>query len=509
MEGNHLDKNGITMTVNDEDLSPYLVINKLSRPSYDVDNETAEMTNDGAKITQSRRNQTTISADVTLASDPENNDMTVIEIDELIKSKLNTKGDLRIVFSDVPDRYFIGRLEGNSELEIMTPGIATLSLTFMIPDGKSHALEAKQFPFQEEDDETVIENRSTTSAPLDIHATFLSDADSIGFTNDTQTVQFGTTFSEDESENEFVPSERVIFDGMGPTYRNEWKPNVGRPRFKYDYGEGSSRVTGKVRWLESKVRITDYGSIKDDDPGFWHGPTLTRNLTESLNNFTAYFRFKMKPGGKRKNRPKSQGLLEINLMDADNNFVMGFGLKDNDPNKASVMYDFFIGDHRVFRGHLPRKVLKYTTGIFGYVEMSKVGNQFSFKLCHLKEGFRENWSVKKTYHNDSVAMLSFKTINFYGAKWKRIRDMITEWTSTTITKINTEDDSLVPLVFYEGDELFVDGQNNHVYINGIRDDNYRVIGSSQFLTAPVGKTAYSVLTDGNVEGYYEMREQYL
>lgn len=446
-------------------------------------------------------------------------DMATIEIEFKMKNNLiekrrelaailNVTEPAVLILGDEPSKYYKAIPDGDISPEDQN-FLSSVTLQFVVPDGLAHALDAKQFPFQEEDDETVIENRGTTSAPLDIHATFLSDADSIGFTNDTQTVQFGTTFSEDESENEFVPSERVIFDGMGPTYRNEWKPNVGRPRFKYDYGEGSSRVTGKVRWLESKVRITDYGSIKDDDPGFWHGPTLTRNLTESLNNFTAYFRFKMKPGGKRKNRPKSQGLLEINLMDADNNFVMGFGLKDNDPNKASVMYDFFIGDHRVFRGHLPRKVLKYTTGIFGYVEMSKVGNKFSFKLCHLKEGFRENWSVKKTYLNDSVAMLSFKTINFYGAKWKRIRDMITEWTSTTITKINTEDDSLVPLVFYEGDELFVDGQNNHVYINGIRDDNYRVIGSSQFLTAPVGKTAYSVLTDGNVEGHYEMREQYL
>lgn len=446
-------------------------------------------------------------------------DMATIEVEFKMKNNLiekrrelaailNVTEPAVLILGDEPSKYYKAIPDGDISPKDQN-FLSSVTIQFVVPDGLAHALDAKQFPFQEEDDETVIENRSTTSAPLDIHATFLSDADSIGFTNDTQTVQFGTTFSEDESENEFVPSDRVIRDGMGPTYRNEWKLNVGRPRFKYDVGDGSSRVTGKVRWEESKVRITDYGSIKDDDPGFWHGPTLTRNLTESLDDFTAYFRFKMKPGGKRKNRPKSQGLLEINLMDADNNFVMGFGLKDNDPNKASVMYDFFVGDYRVFRGNLPKKVLNYTTGIFGYVEMSKVGNQFSFKLCHLKEGFRENWSVKKTYHNDSVAMLSFKTINLYGAQWKRIRDMITEWTSTTITKINTEDDSLVPLVFYEGDELFVDGQNNHVYINGIRDDNYRVIGSSQFLTAPVGKTAYSVLTDGNVEGYYEMREQYL
>ncbi|MDN6630930.1 MAG: hypothetical protein L0K90_06685, partial [Staphylococcus equorum] len=75
--------------------------------------------------------------------------------------------------------------------------------------------------------------------------------------------------------------------------------------------------------------------------------------------------------------------------------------------------------------------------------------------------------------------------------------------------INTEDDTLVPLVFYEGDELFVDGQSNRVYINGIRDDNYRVIGSSQFLTAPIGQSEFSIVSDGEADGYLEMRECYL
>lgn len=417
---------------------------------------------------------------------------------------LNVDEPKELIFGDEPDKYVMAVPDGETPVtEQVFLGKGTIQ--WIVLNGKSYSKDIKQFSFV--DDEATVFNNGTDDAPLDIHATFTSDADSIGFVQEEEVVQFGTTITEDEDD--FVASERVIRDGMGPTYRNEWKLNVGRPRFKYDYGEGSSRVTGNVRWVESKVRISDFGTFKEDDPSYWHGPTLTRNLTESLDNFTAYHRFKLKPGGKRKNRPKSLGLLEINYLDADSNFVMGFSLKDNNPNKASIMYDFFIGDHRVFRGYLPNKVLDYTTGIFGYIEMTKIGNQFSFKLCHLKDGFRENWSVKKSYHNDSVAMLSAKTINFYGAQWKQYRDMITEWTSTTVTKINTEDDTLVPLVFYEGDELFVDGQSNRVYINGIRDDNYRVIGSSQFLTAPIGQSEFSIVSDGEADGYLEMRERYL
>lgn len=410
----------------------------------------------------------------------------------------------KLIFGDEPNKYVMAVPDGNVNVtEQVFLGKGTIQ--WIVVNGKSYSTDIKQFSFV--DDEAIVANDGTDDAPLDIHATFNSDANAIGFVQDEKAVQFGSTITEDDSD--FVASKRIIRDGMGSDQKNEWKVNVGRPRFKYDVGDGSSRVMGGIRWEDSKVRISNFGTIGKDDPGYWHGPTLTRNLSTALDNFTAYFRFKMKPGGKRKNRPKSQGLLEINLMDADNNFVMGFGLKDNDPNKAAVMYDFFVGDYRVFRGNLPKKVVNYTNGIFGYIEMTKIGNEFSFKLCHLKNGFKENWSVKKSIHNDSVAMLNFKTINFYGAQWKRARDMITEWTSTTITKVNTEDDKLVPLVFYEGDELFVDGQSNRVYINGIRDDNYRVIGSSQFLAAPPGNSEYSLITDGQVEGYLEMREQYL
>ena len=82
-------------------------------------------------------------------------------------------------------------------------------------------------------------------------------------------------------------------------------------------------------------------------------------------------------------------------------------------------------------------------------------------------------------------------------------------THTRITQFNTDTESLIPKTFYEGDNLFVDGATNRVYINGIRDDSYRVTGSSQFLTAQKGTNEVVAISDGSFEGKLTIRERYL
>lgn len=441
-------------------------------------------------------------------------DMATIEVDFKIRNNimskrrelaaiLNVVEPATLILGDEPDKYYVASPDGEIALTEQT-FLGTGTLRFLVPGGVAHAINSRNFPFLE--DEATVQNDGTSEAPLDIYIKFTSDTNAIGIASEDDVVQLGSGVIEDEAD--FVASNKVLNDGMGTSQKGQWSVNTGRPRFKYDYGDGSSRVMGSVKWEDSKVVVSSFGTIGKDDPGYWHGPTLVRSVGTPLENAELYHRFKLKPTGATKNRKKAQGLLEINYLDLDGNFVMGFSLKDNNPNKAAIMYDFFIGDKRVYRGNIPKKVLNYTQGIFGYIDMKKVGNKFTFKVCHLYND-RENWSATKTFYNESIANLSIATINFFGAQWKRVQSMATEWTHTRITKINTEDDSLVPLTFYEGDDLYVDGTSNRVYINGIRNDNYRVIGSSQILEAPLGESNYSVLTDGTYEGYLAMREEFV
>lgn len=516
-----MDRNGITMTVNDEDLSPYLVINKLSRPSYDVDNETAEMTNDGAKITQSRRNQTTISADVTLASDPENNDMTAIEIDELIKSKLNTKGDLRIVFSDVPDRYFMGRLEGNSELEIMTPGIATLSLTFMIPDGKSHALESKTFGITEDEDgERIfhIVNNGTAPARVNFNLEATRDVDSFALiieddenTGQGQVLQIG---DEDDPEiTEQEPQTYLWKTKMNSKQEGNWQDNIATPNYfsNSNNSDKQSRIEGSISWTRSDgVRAKDYGGWNDGDAGYWHGPSITRFFGQDVQDFIFYTRFHMRVTPlslKGKKRTKKGGIMEFNVRDNDDNLICGVHFRDNDDKKEVVWLQVYLAGVKVWDGKVPRAELMQDKRFAGGLTIQRNGNKFYIEIIKTRNG-KQHWKKTLSMNNEAAARLAATRVDYWFAKYGGREQLAMDVTRSNFKILNTEDEADIPNHIDEADEVLIDGIESKVYVNEEHRPEYLIVGSD-FIEVPPGKTDIYVIDDGALTGTASIEEVYV
>lgn len=419
----------------------------------------------------------------------------------------------RLWFSDEPDRYWLVELTGESSWKrsLESRGEAFGELNFLCEDGISHSIETKTFPFISTEDGILatVQNDGTYKTPMDINVTFTSDADSIGFVSDDNIVQLGTSYSEDEQN--FVPSEKVLNDGMGSS--TGWSTNVGRPRWRYpDSGDNTSKIQGSLTWSASASAVypASFGSIDASKPGYWHGPTLTRNLNPNLGDFEAFHRLTFKPKGSGKNRAACQGIFEINYMDADGNFVMGFEIKDNNRDADEVKYSFFIGTYRMFEGKLPKSVLTFHGGFFGSIQMTKVGNKFTFRLARINgDTWKETWSTSKSWNNETVAMLSASSIQVFLSKWKDSPEMLMELTHTRVTKFNTQNETLIPNTFYEGDTLLVDGKSNQVYLNGLRADGYRVIGSSQVFQANKGATEIFAISDGTFTGNLDVRERYL
>ena len=404
------------------------------------------------------------------------------------------------------NRYFICKIDGEIALE-EEGSIAYYTVNLIVPDGVSHKIESNRYEFI--NDIANIQNEGTYKTPVDINVTFTSDANSIGFVSEDKIIQLGTSISEDV--NNTVQSEKVMNDKMTSTSKNEWATNAGKIRWRTDDGDSSSRIQGAFKWDVEQVYPSSYGPAADDSkPGYWHGPTLTKMLSQPLENFETYHRFQFKPTGNSKEKPKCQGLIEINYLDSDNNFVIGFEMKDNATTVDKAEYSFFVGDFRIYTGSLPKHILNFEGGFFGSIHMQKIGNHFTFKLARINQTtWKEIWSISKSYFNDTVAMLSPSIINVYFAKWKNLREMSIHLTHTRITRFGTEIESLIPKTFYEGDNLFVDGKTNRVYINGLRDDGYRVLGSSQVFNAEKGQTEVVAISDGSYTGYLEMRERYL
>lgn len=419
----------------------------------------------------------------------------------------------RLWFSDEPDRYWLVELTGESSWKrsLDSKGEAFGELKFLCEDGLAHAMVPKPFQIISTSEGVLAEvnNTGTYKTPIDINVTFTSDANSIGFVSSDKIVQLGTSYSEDDDNA--IASDKVMNDEMGTSTKNLWSVNVGRPRWRYDDGDNTSKVEGTLTWGSTDVTPASYGSFDTSKPGYWHGPTITRVLTETLNNFEVTHRLEFKPRGTKAQIPLCQGLIEINYSDADNNFILGFEMKDNTTTSDRVSYSFFVGDFRIYEASLPTSVLNYSGGFFGSITMGKVGNKFYFRLARIDgTTWKETWSTPtKSWTNNTVAMLSASIVNSFMAQWRNYRTMSIKLTHTRITQFQTDNEALIPKTFYEGDNLFVEGETNRVYINGIRDDSYRVTGSSQFLTAEKGLTEIVAISDGSFEGNLAIRERYL
>lgn len=435
------------------------------------------------------------------------------ETKDALAPALMADGKQALWFSDEPDRYWMVELTGESSLSrsLDQKSVAEGQLQFLCEDGLAHSLKPDSFPFNVTTDGTIatVQNTGTYKAPVDINVKFLSDANSIGFITGEKIMQLGTAVSEDDGN--VVPSTKVSNDDMGTGTKNLWSTNVGRVRWRYESGDNTSKIMGSLSWAETSVTPSSYGSIDASKPGYWHGPTLTRNLTTPLTDFEAYHRVSFKANGTKAQRPTCQGLLEINYSDSDNHFVIGFEMKDNNNKTDQVSYSFFIGDYRMYTGYLPKTVLEKNGGFFGAVFMKKVGNTFTFRLARINTTtWKEEWSSPtKSWVNNTVAMLPVSVINMFLSKWKADRQMTIEVTHTRITMFNSSDEKLIPKVFYQGDVINVDGQSNRVYINGIRDDSYRVIGSSQTFSVDPGDTEVVVISDGVISGEVSMRRRYV
>lgn len=417
----------------------------------------------------------------------------------------------KAIFNDDQASYWTVTL---SDVDTPDPGTNSVvaSFSLFVPDGKAHSVDANRFDF-DADGVAEVANSGTCRTPIDVHATFTTDANSIGFVSADNILQFGTAIPEDaDDDSTLVPSTKVLNDKMGSATKSMWTENLGRIRWRYDDGDHTSKIDGALAWAAETVSPSSFGAFDAKaTAGYWHGPTLTRLLTTAVENVEVVHHVQFKATGTSKQRASCQGLLEINYSDADNNFVFGFEMKDNTNTADSVTYSFFIGDTRMGEYKLPRTVLTRSGGFFGSVSMKKLGNQFTFQLIRLNGSTgKQIWASSVfSWTNTTVAMLKPQLINMFMAQWRDFRSMDIQVTDTRITQLNTEDDSLIPLTFYAGDELFVDGTSNQVFINGIRNDAYRVIGSSQMFKADPGTTEITAVSDGQFTGYLEERNQYL
>lgn len=133
-----------SFTFNGKKTSHLFQIEKISIPFLSKENEYYEVGNtDGSNFFHTKVVKNSIKIDGYLLKD--NSNMTIYKIkDELVKI-LNTDEPVKLVFDQLPDRYFNAIFNGSVDHDVTNPDQTSVSLTFDVPDGLAHQIEPSGF----------------------------------------------------------------------------------------------------------------------------------------------------------------------------------------------------------------------------------------------------------------------------------------------------------------------------------------------------------------------------
>jgi predicted phage tail component-like protein len=421
---------------------------------------------------------------------------------------LFAEGRQRLWFSDEPDRYWLVELTGESSWKrsLDNRGEAYGELKFLCEDGLAHSINSRAFIFSntEEGMLTTIQNNGTASTTVDFNVDFLSDANSIAFVSAEKVLQLGAAEAPDSIE-EVPKTELVLKDQMTSSTSAQWNINQARIRRNESAGDHTSKRMGSLKYDSMGTWVSSTGSVTDEDK-FWHGPSISRDIIE-MENWEVWSAVTFKSTGGGKSEAAQEGLMEINVLDEDNNFLMGLQLMDGYPTLDKVSWTFFIGDNVVDWGYFPNSVMKSGGGFYGQVIFKKVDNKFSFKIARVSNN-KETWRVSRETVNNTIASLSAKRVSYYMATYGKQPAYNMGVSFCQIKKINSLDPLNVPLTFFEGDYLQV--INNKIYLNSVLAGDYRVVGGSNVFTVDANLTTpIYFVTDGDVTANAEIRERFV
>ena len=398
----------------------------------------------------------------------------------------------RIWFSHEPDRYYLGKLDGESKLvrSLERMNEATGNIVFIIPDGIAHGINENSFSAI--NNNLSIENNGTYKTPARYSIDFGEDTDYLGILTEDKIIQLGTV---EETDASTMAESTVIFnESITGTSNRNWSENVARIRHTPD----TSTLSGRVSWKANSVEVSDFGSGEG-----WHGPSVTRFLgDDAIENWEATFRVGLKRASSNPKR-EQVGLLEGNILDADNNFIAGFNIKKPRATDERVEYAFYIGDNRVFLGDIPYNFRDF----FGNVVIKKIGSKFVFSIGGFGDNWKFNWSYSKSFTNDDVANLRAKSMSAFFGSWNWRPSMSLGMSYAKFTKINTNNPEEESLKFLTGDHLEIT-ENLKVFLNGTPADDYLANGSDKLYFEP-GTTEVLIASDKSPSVTATLRERYL
>lgn len=286
-------------------------------------------------------------------------------------NRLLHKPQAKVVFSDEPDKYFIGTV---TDIEEVTPGrnAASGEFTIYCTDPRKYSLAEKPFKAVTEDDGSMtltVFNSGSIPVPISYEITHSAENGYISLSNGTDLMEFGDRIEPDEEE-------RVL---SAYAVRN-WE-SFSTPSFTDNNYTAQSDASASGSWAVEDGRLLypySFGELASGKK--WRGVTRSYTLTKpnglpDMQNWEAdwciYFNY---------SRAAQRGLMWLAVLSSENAMLAGLKLiKDQTTSMATSVQMWVRG-----LGYVKKFTVNNVMSEIGedgrHIRITKSGDTFTFRF---------------------------------------------------------------------------------------------------------------------------------
>lgn len=392
---------------------------------------------------------------------------------------------VKIIFNDEPDKYFIGTKVGNS---IPNPGSNSITgnIEIYCSDPFKYSMVLREFEASVNDNgvlETTVVNNGSIPVSIDYDITHNAESGFIGIASDKGTMQFGKI---DEADKEpYEQNERLgtLWDFM----------NLQNDTSGTDYMHPTYCVDGTLgnhTWFNRT--FLGFG-LKGSNVGVPNGGLRTLTLQsdsegkKGAKNFYSYFHIIFYAG-----LMGQTGEMCINWLTEDNKLIAGVCWYKTDTTGNTGNYELWangkvLHTYTYTTSHLDNQNPWYWN--WGHCDLRKEGNKLTFYYW----GGYPSYIIPEVENMECAKIqISIKQYGDRGGSrfmtYIGIDDFIFD-------KMNVQKWNDVPNRYQPDDIITIDGKNAKYYVNGMYKPQDEILGSRYFKADPGETTIRFVVSE--------------
>lgn len=402
-----------------------------------------------------------------------------------ILSGILSKEQVRFIFNDELDKYFIGTVSDIGDVE---EGRLNVTGEYIIhcTDPFKHSL-VENVSINNGESTITLTNSGTETTPINVKAKMLSDNGYLGLVLGDRFYQVGNPGEVDgvikeksvKLFDDHFTQDRgwILNSGVTPVVTPE-RLQVGAVGYTVE-----SAPTG-----EGFVKATDYGTGNS-----WHGPALTKIIPADENgeyptNWRCEYRFDFNtdPGGPTAG--KQIGHSSVTFSDENDDIICSVVFEDNNPVMERSDMAVYIENKRVWDTRETQKFYVTGRGSSGpAVTVEKIGNTVTIGFTY--------GGIKKTFFLSNPSA-TLRKVTWYCAAYKNYTPIQNNnIRALNVRKHNVQYYEDIPNFLSDGDVVELNSSSNELYINDIKDWDRVDIGSKPLLLPPGQHTLGIAVSD--------------